>query len=164
MNQGPAQLPLRDIHLPHAPSWWPPAPGWWIVAAILLAIVACAAWWRGRQRRLSRSAMTAARHELARLRSGGEPLSKVRDASSLMRRLAISVFPRRDAAGLTGEAWLHFLDAPMENAPFSRGPGRILINAPYRRSVSEDEVRPLLDLCAGWIDAVEKKTRGGSAP
>jgi hypothetical protein len=160
----PSQIPLRDLHLPDPVGWWPPAPGWWVLAALLAGVAAGAVWWRGHRRRLARSAMAAARQELARLHAGGEPLTTVSEASKLLRRLAISIFPRRDAAGLTGEAWLRFLDGPMENAPFSKGPGRILINAPYRRSVSADEVRPLLDLCAGWMDAVDRQQRRGGAP
>ena len=32
----PAELPLRDIHLPEPVSWWPMAPGWWWVIGLLL--------------------------------------------------------------------------------------------------------------------------------
>ena len=36
----PAQLPLRDIHLPEAIGLWPPAFGWWIlVGAVLVGMV-----------------------------------------------------------------------------------------------------------------------------
>ena len=30
----PEQIPLRDLHLPEAISWWPLAPGWWFVIGI----------------------------------------------------------------------------------------------------------------------------------
>ena len=33
----PTQLPLRDIHLPEAVSWWPLAPGWWFLICIAAA-------------------------------------------------------------------------------------------------------------------------------
>ena len=32
------ELPLRDIHLPDAVSWWPPAIGWWLLAIIIVAL------------------------------------------------------------------------------------------------------------------------------
>ena len=32
----PEQIPLRDLHLPDAISWWPLAPGWWIVLGLAL--------------------------------------------------------------------------------------------------------------------------------
>ena len=50
----PTRLPLRDVHLPASPSWWPPAPGWWWLAAVLaVAALAWAAWsaWRATRRR-----------------------------------------------------------------------------------------------------------------
>ena len=34
----PAEIPLRDIHLPEPISWWPLAPGWWILVGGLLAL------------------------------------------------------------------------------------------------------------------------------
>ena len=37
------QLPLRDIHLPEAVSWWPPAYGWWLLV-VLLGACAWGAW------------------------------------------------------------------------------------------------------------------------
>ena len=33
------ELPLRDIHLPEAISWWPPAIGWWILAVLIPVIL-----------------------------------------------------------------------------------------------------------------------------
>lgn len=35
----PSQIPLRDIHLPDAISWWPLASGWWL---ILVFLIVCA--------------------------------------------------------------------------------------------------------------------------
>ena len=34
------ELPLRDIHLPQPPGWWPPAPGWWLLATIVIVLLA----------------------------------------------------------------------------------------------------------------------------
>jgi len=48
----PAELPLRDIHLPEPVGWWPPAPGWWALLALALAGAAAWGWlaWRRRTR------------------------------------------------------------------------------------------------------------------
>jgi hypothetical protein len=48
------ELPLRDIHLPEAITWWPPAPGWWISAVLAIAIIVLVTrWLRHRVKRLA---------------------------------------------------------------------------------------------------------------
>jgi len=156
----PLQLPLRDIHLPPAPGWWPPAPGWWLLALLLLVLVAAAFFWRRRREHMRRSAVSVARRELEALRRRAqeqEPVRVVAELSVLLRRLAISLFPRRATAGLTGAEWLGFLDRPFAERPFSEGPGRILVEAPYRPRVDKDEIMPLFPLCESWIEATSKR-------
>jgi len=43
-------LPLRDVHLPPIPSWWPLPLGWWLVLAALavigvVVVAAITSWW-----------------------------------------------------------------------------------------------------------------------
>ena len=160
----PAELPLRDIHLPAAPGWWPPAPGWWLLLVGVLVAVAVGAWlWQRRRRRL-RSAVYQAQVELQRLRgclATSEPAALVQDLSVLLRRLAICLYPRGDAAGLTGSAWLQFLDRAAPGAGFGCDDSRVLLDAPYRRQLSRQELEPLFSLCERWIDA--HRRRGGHA-
>ena len=40
--------------------------------------------------------------------------------------------PRQEIAGLTGEAWLEWLDRDLSHPQFVAGPGRKLIELPYR--------------------------------
>jgi hypothetical protein len=160
----PAALPLRDIHLPSPVSWWPPAPGWWLLAGLVLGVGALIWWWRRRRRRIRFAAVTLARGEFQEIaeafRAHKEaPEEIVRQLSVLLRRLSISLFPRAEAAGLTGEAWLAFLDRPLQRAAFSGGEGRILAEAPYRPEVQAEEVEPLLALTREWIDAVARTRR-----
>ena len=131
----PAGPVLRDIHLPEAPGWWPPAPGWWMLAALALMLSALAYLWLRRQlrRRAWRRALAA---ELAQIDARHPPL----DAAAHV--AALSVFLRRVAAladasvaALQGEAWLRFLDGDDPARPFSEGSGRLLLDAPYRRTV-----------------------------
>lgn len=152
---------LREIHLPPPVSWWPPAPGWWLLAGLLVAFaLLLAVWWRRRHRQgaLARQA----RAELARVRrhyqEKRDPRVMARELSRLLRRVAISCFPREQVAGLTGEAWLEFLDRALgeRESPFRQGVGRVLVEAPYAVGV-RIEAEPLLELVARWI---EKVTRG----
>jgi hypothetical protein len=152
----PLELPLKDIHLPQQISWWPPAPGWWIVFSLILIAAVAYYWWRKRQERIRRSAITMARKELGLLRSEYRTHQDARqfvaDLSVLLRRLSISAFPRTETASLTGEAWLAFLDSPMTEPSFSSGPGRVLVEAPYRPDVNSEELQPLIAVCQQWID------------
>ena len=50
------------------------------------------------------------------------------------------------SAGLTGEAWLQWLDLALGDARFSAGAGRLLIDGPYRPQAREG-VDELLALC-----------------
>jgi hypothetical protein len=38
------QLPLKDIHLPDAISWWPPAIGWWLIIILMPLLIVFFYW------------------------------------------------------------------------------------------------------------------------
>ena len=109
-SAGDALAQLRDIHLPEPVAFWPPAPGWWIAAALVLALaLGTAVLLRRRRRSLRRAAL----RELETIRSvysHDRDLSELAlRLSTLLRRVAISRFARRDVAGLQGDEWAHFL-------------------------------------------------------
>jgi len=33
------ELPLKDIHLPDAITWWPLAIGWWLLIVMVIAAI-----------------------------------------------------------------------------------------------------------------------------
>lgn len=127
---------LREWHLPDPVPWWPPAPGWWLLAglALLFGFIVLRRWWARRRRT---APARAALVELVALR--GLVASEVDDrrftsrVSALLRRLALARYPRDQVAGLAGTRWLDFLDRTGGAGDFSRGPGRLLAEIPYRR-------------------------------
>lgn len=133
----PTSLPLRDVHLPAAPSLWPPAPGWWLLAAALLALCLLAGGWRlhrqRRQQRWERSFDEA-------VAQAGTPVETVATIATLLRRAARLRQPGAEL--LQGQAWLEFLDAPGSRA-FSDGDGRLLLDGGYRPHVDAEAVRRL---------------------
>lgn len=164
----PTQLPLRDIHLPDPISWWPPAVGWWILSGLLILLVFSVRWLFRYRHKKKYSSGNQAKLKLREIRiaySEKEDISYlVREISSLMRRLSISLFPREETAGLVGNDWLSFLDRVMQDRPFSEGIGRILSEGPYRPQ-TEVEGEALLVLCEQWINqAIEyaKNNQGQS--
>ena len=157
---------LRDWHLPEPIAWWPLAPGWWLVAGLALVAIGVG-WglWRRRQRR--GAAGRAALSRLADLRReldvGGDRRRFAAGVSTLLRRLALIRYPRERVAGLTGPAWLGFLDATGGGSGFTQGPGQVLGDLHYRApggaggagsaSGSAVDTAALADLAAHWIRA-----------
>ena len=163
----PAQLPLRDIILPGSVSWWPPAPGWWIATILILSLSTGAIIWYRRRRRYLSSVAHRSTLELAGLRQAHQVDSDdqqlLRSLSALLRRAAISIYPRADTASLSGEQWLAFLDRAMPDRPFSSGPGRILASGPYQPNIQLD-AEALFALTETWIAGIKENRKTDHAP
>ncbi len=131
----PAQLPLRDLHLPAEISWWPLAPGWWVLLVLTVAGLgwllygALLRWRAGKPRR-------AALRCLAQLKKAYQQNGNAQrlgiDLSELLRRAMLAYAPRSEVAGLAGERWLDWLDQGMDDKAFSEGAGRMIESLPYR--------------------------------
>ncbi len=143
-------LPLRDLHLPEAIGWWPLAPGWWLVIA---AVAAFAAWFAWREYRLWRfnAPRRHALRELARYESEylehRNPVILGKQVSELLRRGMLAYAPRAEVAGLTGGAWLAWLDEGLPVPYFHTEGGKSLLQLPYRdpdEDVSDVDVGALL--------------------
>lgn len=146
-------LPLRDIHLPPAISWWPPAPGWWLLLlGLFLLIVALYAIYQRRQRKQLQQLALFELDELQRQYSEFEnPQQLLEGLSCLLRQSAILHFPQNNCAGLVGEGWLSFLDQQLDDQPFSQGPGRLLAEGPYLPRIEQIDTEALLSLCRRWL-------------
>ncbi len=157
MPTDPQALELRDIHLPDPVSWWPPALGWWMVLLVTLLFVIILFWLRKRWLEKKRSAKVIARQELGliqkKYQQQPDQHQLVEDLSVLLRRACLSVFPREDSAGLTGEKWLGFLDDVMKDKQFLEGAGRSLITAPYKKE-PRINAEQLIAVCKDWIEAL----------
>lgn len=140
-------LPLRDIHLPAEPHWWPPAPGWWLLAVMLalaaawLSRLALHAWQR---RRRVRVRLALLERERAALGGGSSPAATAQAVAAALRAAALAERP--ECRALRGEDWLAWLDRGLPDAPFRSGPGRLLLDLPYRPNVSADAAAALLQL------------------
>jgi len=150
------QLPLRDIHLPEPISWWPPAPGWWgILALFILLLLPTLLVLRLRKKgELRRTSKASIDRVFTDYKTHGNSQHLIDELSVLLRRIALSHYPRSEVASLTGDAWLEFLDQGVERTAvqsgFSTGAGAVLALAPYQREVQID-VDTLHNICLQWV-------------
>ena len=147
------ELPLRDIHLPPAISWWPAAIGWWILALLIPLCLYLS--YRLYKYLTRKTALKSAKKHFTVLRENQQlsKREKLVALSSLMRRTAVSLYPRTDVASLTGEDWLNFLDESIPNRDFNSDTGWLLTNALYSQNIDSQYLAPLINLCESWLNA-----------
>jgi hypothetical protein len=142
MNPDPASLDrLHDVVAPLPVPWWPPAPGWyWVLGTLMLLLVVALvrgllSWQRNRYRR---EALAEWRRQETLLRDPSQRTVALAGLAELIKRTALSAFPREQVASLTGPDWLAFLDRTGSTKDFTAGPGEILEKAAYDpRTASE---------------------------
>ncbi len=147
----PEQIPLRDLHLPEAIGWWPLALGWWLLIALAAVgiVFLIRAWLKVRSRSAARRfALRQLDAIVSQYEERKNPVEFGADLSELLRRTMLAYAPRLNVAGLTGEAWLQWLDSGLAQPVFSDGPGRQLLELPYRRPDAEIAVADLDQLVA----------------
>lgn len=145
-------LALKDIHLPPPPAMGWPAPGWWLLAVVLLLLVVGAiGLWRYRRRQRGLRQAQQALMALSR-NAANAPQASLAALSQLLKRVALSTAPRQTVAGLSGDAWLAYLDQGFTDAPFSQGVGRCLAAGQYQAQALDGIDWPaLIALCQRWI-------------
>ena len=147
---------LRDVHLPDPISWWPPAFGWWMIFVAVVVLVGLALWARAyyQRTRPRRVALIQLKHVKQHYEIHADDQWAITEVSHLLRRYALAVFSRSQVAGLSGQAWLRFLDSTGGTNQFSEGPGLSLRSGPYQSQVGTS-VTDLLPLVERWIRQVQ---------
>ncbi len=133
---------LHDILVPASVPWWPPAPGWYVVLGIVLVLMVILL-----IRALRHRLRNAYRHEaLAALRMSR--LSAV-ELATLLKRVALTAYPREQVASLTGQAWLDWL-AQTSGLPIPSGVADTLTSGVYS-TVNTRDTDALSEFVARWI-------------
>ena len=146
---------LRDVHLPDPISWWPPAFGWWMVIVGLIIVGGLVVWARAYRKRTRprRMALAQLQHVKQQYSVNADDQWAITQVSHLLRRYALALFSRSRVAGLSGQAWLQFLDKTGQTNQFSKGPGQSLQSGPYQ-SHGLTSAADLLPLAERWIHQV----------
>ncbi|QIB67232.1 DUF4381 domain-containing protein [Kineobactrum salinum] len=152
MNAQDPLAQLQPLRTPEPVSWWPPAPGWWLLAALLLGLAGWAGWryWRHYRRNAYRR---LALRKLARITqdyAGHQDIGRLLgELNSLLKSVALQVWPRRDIAALNGDRWLQFLRRHAGKAtpalPVS------LASSAYSPKPQEPEPEQLLLAVEAWL-------------
>lgn len=133
---------LRPMVPPPPVSMVPQTIGW---LAVLVVLVGATAWgtyagWRHWRDNAYRRAALAQLDQVS-----DDPAA----IASLLRRAALSAFPRPTVAALRGKDWLLFLDRSYGGSEFSHGIGQVLTTAPYR--VAPQGSPDLTALARQWL-------------
>ena len=158
MSVDPTSLDrLHDIIAPPAAPWWPPALAWIVIGGVLIValliglIVAAHSWQHNRYRR-------DALRELRRLERHRLPVGEQNVAASIagvIKRTALTAWPREHVASLTGEAWWKFLDCTSADGHFAEQTGPTLDRAVYddnfAATLSNSELEQLFVASRQWI-------------
>jgi len=177
MNPQVPDIPLRDIHLPDSVSWWPIAPGWWIMLLLLIsaALVVLVFKKIREHEQLKNQSMAEFSRLVECYRRDGDSQELLSEISQLLRRISITQYEDRNVAGLTGDAWLEFLDEALVNYDnerelcFKGELGRSLTTGQYRKKGSLDnnsldnkKLDELLVLTKAWLHVVCRRPRRAS--
>lgn len=156
-STSPTQSPLdnlADIHLPDGVSHWPLAPGWWgLIALTTLFFIAFLFWKRHRNRnRYRHLALDELKKTYHRFSETKKTAAYLQEISLLLRRTALSAYPKTFNASIKGEEWVIWLDntCPATKDQFTQNFSEALILASYQKEPQVD-VEKLQQLCELWI-------------
>jgi hypothetical protein len=134
---------LHDFYQPPPPAWTPQTIGWYVVFAVIallalwMAIHSLRRWLSNRYRR-------EALRELA--------LLQPEQFSTLLKRTALSAWPRDKVASLSGDAWLKFLNESAKSNSFHQTPGNRIEEIALRsQTLSSEDEQTLRKVTAEWI-------------
>ncbi|WP_428563818.1 MAG: DUF4381 domain-containing protein [Solidesulfovibrio sp. DCME] len=150
---------LHDIVVPTPVPWLPPAPGWYALGLTALlflvwgGVVAYRRWRRNAYRRQALAELAGLTSGLATDTAAHLLLPRL---SELLKRTALAAYGRAQAASLSGQPWLDFLDSRYGRPLFAGENGRLLLLGPYApetqlAGISPAQVRNLCQAVRAWL-------------
>ena len=158
-SSDPASLQnLNDIVLPATIGWWPLASGWYVLIGLLLIALIWFSY-RSLRRWINNGYRRAALRELQLLEDRIQQ-PEVRDAGLrqipiLLKRTALSVYPRSQVASLTGKDWFDFLNSTVKEPSFTESTASTLNKVSYSTgglsTVDAQATTALLNASRSWL-------------
>ncbi len=137
---------VEPVHVP----FWPQTSGWKILLAwfLVLLVMICArtfsSWRHNRYRREALRELTAIAKS-----ADDNPGATGAAIAGLLKRTALTVFPREQVAGLYGRAWADFLADTTDGDRLVRSKASELAGAAYRNDVNG---AALIEAARRWIE------------
>ncbi|MBV1873520.1 MAG: DUF4381 domain-containing protein [Gammaproteobacteria bacterium] len=161
MNPNDPLAQLKGLHLPPEIGLWPPALGWWLSTILALSVLAYSLyrfirWYHNTAyRRLALKELKTIKDTyLTNETVSVESAAFEKQLGQLLKRTALSAFPRSDTASLSGREWLLNLDKTGNTQEFSKGIGKRLMENRFSRRPSplnNNDANELIKLCRQWI-------------
>ncbi|MCW8957213.1 MAG: DUF4381 domain-containing protein [Gammaproteobacteria bacterium] len=151
-------MPLRDIHLPDAVSWWPPAPGWWLllVLMIILAVLLAKLIRYLKQPKPNRLALAEFKQIKTQFQQQQNHQQLARDLSALLRRIGLTYYSREQVASLTSHNWQQQLNGLNPQHPLADNFINTISAAAYQPTPQLD-AQHLLDSCEQWLKNLPRR-------
>ena len=154
-------LDLSPVITPDAPTWWPLAWGWWVVIVTSIILIALVFFIVKRRKNNQQPKQEALSYFTNNQSSGRLSPS---EAQRILRRAALSYFPREKVAGLAGDDWLKFLDAQLKKPLFVEKQAQWQQSLYQDTTSMNDEQRQsqqqLVDDCETWLRKALPPKRG----
>lgn len=165
-------IPIRDIHLPPIPGWWPVAPAWWLALFILLTIIFVGIWLFKKIKHKSTQQLAMKKFLVIKSRYANDQNKTVllQQISVLLRRICMSYSSRQTIAGLIGKQWIaHINSATNTSCPVLINK-QLFIDGPYQKHIDYD-ANELLLFIQTWIQSlpaegykkIDKKNQGSKS-
>jgi hypothetical protein len=150
---------LADIVVPDPVSWSPQAWGWWVLAGALVVVALVLAIRRARRYladRYRREALELCAALEASLDSESRRAAALAELPVLLKRTALSAWPRAAVASLSGRSWIEFLRRHGGRARVDEPVARLLDAAEYQpgslASVSAQDAHACARAVRDWIE------------
>ncbi|MBT1446319.1 DUF4381 family protein [Shewanella sp. JM162201] len=164
MDQVTAANPLleqmKDISLPPDIEFWPPAPWVLPMALLLFVLLSLLLWWAYRRfkvNRAKRKALLAPKEAALALLDNItlDDSESVLTLSGVLKRAALSYFPRDEVASLSGNAWSEFLARTLPPAKTGSHSFTLLHSHSYRQlTLSSAEADGLKAAARAWLSGL----------
>ncbi len=154
-------LPLRDIHLPDAVSWWPPAMGWWFLLLFILILIWGLFLLQKKMRKpvLKKSAEAEIEAVINAFHEHKDNQLFIQQLSVSLRRIGISYLPRNQIAGVAGFEWYRKINQLVEKNQFSDDMIKLLTQGPYQKNpnLNDEDIKSLLNQTEQWVVALSRE-------